>query len=135
MLLIIVSQTVVLAASLSKSGGAVTAVKTVTATDQVTTTSSGSVPGMSTSITIPDGQKALLVITFSAVTYCYDGSGGGECHIRVLVDGSDVPPGDSVFASTNEGLTTHSMQYVSGPKLAGQHTVSVSYWFNSEIPD
>ena len=125
---------VVVAAQVIKTGKAVTAVKVVTETSQ----SSASTPftwtdvvGMSTSVNVPSGEQAILLITFSAQTNCTDGTGATTyCQIRVLVDGNAAPPGIVTFDSAADGNAaiageTNSMQFVAGPLNAGSHTIKV----------
>lgn len=127
-------------ATLQKNGGPVTAVRTATADDYVyvqvansPTMSWANVPGMSVSANVPSGEKGLLVITFSAVSQC-NGTSGGFCHIRVLVDGTQANPGAVTFDSADDGpggsvnsYETNSMQFIAGPKSAGAHTVTVQW--------
>ena len=124
---------VVVAASVIKSGKAVTAVKVVTDAAAVSTASQtyADVPGMSLSVTVPSGEKAVLLITFSAQSRCLDGSGATAfCYARVLVDGNTALPGEVIFDSAADGnaanaYETNSMQFVVGPLNAGGHTVRV----------
>src|SRR5688500_5085571 len=89
--------TVVRGVTISKSGKAVTAVRTVTESTLATTRSVawGDIPGMSTTINVPANQRALLIITFSAETNCVPdfSSGRASCLLRVLVDDAPVSPG------------------------------------------
>jgi hypothetical protein len=130
--LLLAVESVVLAAT-TRNGGAVTAVRTVTGTDIVATSSQTyvAVPGMSVSVNVPSGEEALLVITFSAVTECFVNAGIATfCQVRVRVDGSSPPPGALTFDSAADGvfgMEATSMQWVSGPLSAGPHTVRVDY--------
>jgi hypothetical protein len=123
-----------------KSGKAVTAIKVATesAATQILTdgTSYGAwtdIAGMSLNISVPSSQKALLLITFSAQTYCFDGFGSGAttlCKVRVLVNRTTALPGDVVFESAADGnggstAETNSMQFVAGPISAGSYTIKV----------
>jgi len=129
---LVVTETAVLATTLSKKGGPVTKVKTVTADDAPTTTSTSfsNVPGMSISMSVPSGQKALFVVTLSAVSVCY--TEGVLCYVRLLVDNNPAPPGDLIFNSNASGPGAHSMQFVAGPLSAGTHTVEVQ-WMVDEV--
>jgi hypothetical protein len=85
---------------------------------------------MSTTVTVPAGQKALLVITFSGETLCQDFDGATlSCQIRATVDGANAQPGEVVFDSqqANSGWSTNSMQFVRGPVNAGQHVVKIQF--------
>src|SRR3954470_20509727 len=59
-------------ATLQKNGGPVTAVRTATADDNAhsTATTWTDVPGMSVAVNVPAGERALLIVTFSAVNQC-----------------------------------------------------------------
>jgi len=129
---IVAGQGVVLAAAVVKKAGPVTAVKTATADSlqQVTSTSWTDVTSMSFDMTVPSGQKALLVVTFSAETNCYTGAYTGYCNLRVIVDGHAAAPdfvqwGQSICAACQPLWEVHSMQFVAGPLNAGVHTVKV----------
>jgi len=125
---------VVVAAQVIKTGKAVTAVKVVTETSQSyanTAFTWTDIAGMSTSVTVPSGEKAILLITFSAQSLCSDASGATTyCQIRVLVDGIAAPPGPVNFDSAADGNSAlaaeaNSMQFVAGPLNAGSHTIKV----------
>jgi hypothetical protein len=127
---------VVVAATVVKSGKAVTAVKAVTSNDawQFSTATNAAntwtdVTGMSLNISVPSSQKALLLITFASQVYCHDGDGTSVyCKVRVLVDGNEASPGDVIFDGGWDGngaIETNSMQWVHGPVNAGQHTIKV----------
>jgi len=91
---------------------------------------------MSVTVPVPSGEKALLVITFSAEIRCITSSSipdNGECKVRVLMDGNPVTPGEVYFGSPRDpesppyGSETHSMQWVAGPITAGTHTIKVQW--------
>jgi hypothetical protein len=133
---LVVTETAVLATTLSKKGGPVTKVKTVTADDAPVTTSTSfsNVPGMSVSMSVPSGQTALFVVTLSAVSTCYISAAieSALCYVRLLVDNNPAPPGDLVFISYASGAGAHSMQFVAGPLSAGPHTVQVQWLVDHE---
>lgn len=132
--LLAVSGGVVLGVSVSRNGKAVTAVRTVTTSDDLSTNSRAWVdlPGMTTTVRVPATQMALLVITFSAVSTCTEnGVSGAWCKIQILLDGNQVPP-PVIFDSAldgNHGLAyeANSFQWVAGGVPAGLHTVKVQY--------
>ncbi len=136
--LVITTATAALAVDLVKSGKSVTAVKTITsdAFNQTTSSTFSNMPGMSTTITVPANQKALLIITFSGETNCL-GNANGVCLIRVMVDNNAAPPGEIVFDSVGRTVPfqqdpvfsyqSNSMQFVAGPLNAGQHQVTVQW--------
>lgn len=74
------------------------------------TTSPALLPGMSATISVPPGRRALVMVRFSAETAC---SGGGTspnwCVVEVLVDGNEASPGDGrdfALDSTDNGTET-----------------------------
>ncbi len=91
------------------------------------------VQGMSLSMTVPSGEKALLLITFSSAAFCHDGV-NATAFCRVCASwsmGSTGPaePGDLRLSTTDGNVDSstevHSMQFVAGPLNAGQHTIKV----------
>jgi hypothetical protein len=131
--MVLAAESVVLAADLKRNGGAVTAVRTATddATAATVSHTYVAVPGMTVTVNVPGGQKALLVITFAAVSHCTDGDGSTTlCLIRLQVDGVSAPPGEIIFDTAADGESApeaNSMQFVAGPVSAGSHTVLVQY--------
>lgn len=135
--LAVVGTTTAVAALIGRDGKAVTAVRTVIETTGATTTSQSfaDIPSMTKTVSVPSGERGLLVITFSAVTRCSDSGATASawCRVRVLVDGSEAPPGNLIFdgaaAGANNGFqwNVHSMQWVLGRVNPGQHTVRVQY--------
>jgi len=104
--------------------------------------------GMSTTISVPSTQKAVLLITFSAGTACGSTSlNTANCGIQFVVDrGSAIESSSGVFnfnqgPAGSSGLwSSHSMQWVSGQLSAGSHTIVVEglaqdayFEMNSEI--
>jgi hypothetical protein len=135
----LVSATAVLALTTKLNGGAVKAVRTATADDPVSTTSSSwtDVPGMSTTVNVPSGTKALLVITFSGQSRCNDSGASPTvlCYVRALVNGVDASPGITILDSAAAGDNTahsqgaHSFQWVMGVN-AGTKTVKIQWLVN-----
>jgi hypothetical protein len=91
----------------------VTAVRTVSASGLVYTNSPYQwvdVPGMSLTVGVPAGERARLLITFSAPVDRRDAAGGGanDRYIRVLVDGlATASPLEALFAradTTGSGM-------------------------------
>jgi hypothetical protein len=126
LLALLVGESAVLAATVKKSGGAVTAVRT--AVDQVgvstTSTQPVDVPGMSVNMRVPEGQRALFIITFSANVGC---STTYFCWVSARVDGNAASSG--VFLMNySPGLVTTSVQFVAGPIGAGDHVVKLQYF-------
>ena len=97
-------------------------------TDQV---SGADLPGASTSIAVPEGTEALILVRFSAESACY-GRVSGWCSLEILVGGEEAAPkvGDSyAFDSVNpEGAGDyegHAVERVAGPLDAGTYSVKV----------
>jgi hypothetical protein len=89
----------------SQSGGPITAVSVVRETQpfNVNATSYVDVTGATTSITVPSGQRGLIIARFEATSFCVPGSGGVACEgdVRILIGGVEgAPGGDTTFDST-----------------------------------
>jgi len=117
----------------SKSGRSVTAVKTVTSDAGASTQSETAVdlPGMSLTLTVAAGERALLVVTFSGDSACVGSSLLYPCRIRALVDGSVIAPGIVSWSRPSVAdqyvADTHSMQWVTQVS-AGSHVVKIQYY-------
>lgn len=127
-------------ASTTTSGTSMTSVKVVrstipqTFTDDGGATTATNLGGARTTVKVPAGQKALLLIRFSADTACYGGTSGGydQCYVQVLVNGNAAGPGEVSFDNNNnntEAVTTslrdaHAMEWVKSVR-AGTYTVQV----------
>ena len=115
----------------------VTAVRTVSTRGIVSTTTPYQwvdVPGMSLTVGVPAGERARLLITFSAPVNCRESAEPGaanECFIRVLVNGlPTASPAEALFARAPATAGTwhaSSMQFVSEALPAGVHTVTVQF--------
>jgi hypothetical protein len=132
---LLLTENVALAAlTLTRTGKAVAALKTV-ATDAVVSTSSEvftDVPGMSLSVSVPDGTKALFMIDFSANSRCQS-QGAGYCQLRAVADGTAVFPSPMYVpgATAWEVRTAH---WIAGPFAAGSHVIKIQY-FAPSIPE
>lgn len=121
------------------SGKGVEAVKVVRneGTIKMTDDSTGgdwvTLPGAKTSITVPDGQQAILLARFSASSACWGGvsDNANACYIRILVNGAEAAPVSSgwPFDST-EGATdqnyyfeSHSLERATDPLGPGTYVV------------
>jgi hypothetical protein len=60
---------------------------------------------MSLSMTVPSGEKALFLITFSAQATCQDTYSSASCYVGVTVDGHGASPGDVIFDAASDGTT------------------------------
>jgi hypothetical protein len=127
----------------SKGGKSITAVKVVRETAAQTTGSATfvDVPGASTTITVPAGQRALILARFSGESNCSSGDVGGWCSLRIRIGGaSGAPASESDFAfdsvDSSEaagcdadlcGWESHSMDRSRGPLGPGTYTVKVQW--------
>jgi hypothetical protein len=125
-------------ASTTVSGKSMTSVKVVqstiaqTFTDDGGATTATNLSGAGATVKVPAGQKALLLIRFSADTACYGGTSGGydQCYVQVLVNGHVAAPGEVSFDNNNnntEAVTTslrdaHAMEWA---KSVGAGTYDV----------
>jgi hypothetical protein len=131
------ASSVVLGTSTKAGGGAVAAVRTAYGTFVATTssTSASDIPGMSVSVTVPAGQHAVLLITFSASSFCAIGDANTipTCSVQALLDGKTVSPGWVPFDARAGSVdaqyypAAHSMQFVAANVVAGTHTVKMRY--------
>jgi hypothetical protein len=123
-----------LAAEIGRNGKAVTAVRTATNDAAVVIFPEQGmvdVPTMKTTVFVPAGEKAILVITFSADTDCKTASTSSfnQCNVRVLLNGNLVSPGQVMWARSEPiGIPSggvRSMQWVAGPVNSGTHAIVV----------
>ena len=142
LVLVAVTASVATAITLSSTvtGKSVTQVKSVRSTlaQQFTDTAGATVAtnlgGGSTSITVPAGQKALLLIRFSADTACFGGTSGGydSCYVQALVNGSVAQPGEVAFDNNNNNTEAvllsqrdaHAMEWAKTVG-AGTYTIQI----------
>jgi hypothetical protein len=97
--------------------------------DLVSTTSPSFVdlPGASTSVTVPAGSTATLILTFSGEAFCLSNTG---CSLRILVNGNEASPivgEDALFDGIDDSYEAHSIQRVVTGVAAGTHTVTVQW--------
>jgi hypothetical protein len=120
----------------TSAGGAVTAVKVVRSSQDATTSSVwGDLPGASTSIGVPKGTHAIILVRFSAASHCASASSIGFCRVRILIDGHEASPSTAagghpyvaIFDTTNSSNTeSHSIER-SRFVGAGTHTVRAQF--------
>src|SRR5688572_19599938 len=94
-------ETVALAATLIRSGKAVSAVYTVTNPDGAGTANGSPtvIPDMLLNVNVPQGEQALLIITFSMENSC-QGPSGYSCYVRARLNSQGTSPGAVRFSST-----------------------------------
>ncbi len=87
---------VAVAATTTASGGALTAVKVVRSSNAADVGSDGfqTIPGAVTSMSVPSGTKALLVMRVTMVNKCEGPSSAQYCRLRVLVNGVPAEPNE-----------------------------------------
>ena len=114
----------------------VTAVRTASQDGAMAaTTSTTPSTVLSTTVGVPSGEQALLVINFSATSTCNDTSQfkEGICQVWVLIDGQRSTTTDWVeFDSGKDGPgpESHSAQWISPILGSGPHTVTVQQYVN-----
>jgi hypothetical protein len=102
------------------------AADTTTSGFSTSSTSFVDITGMDETVTVPAGETARFVVTFSAETFC---SGGSWCSVRIIVDGTEIEPAAGLnYAIDSDSTPTdawegHSLVRVSGTLAAGSHVV------------
>ena len=128
-------------AASSQSAGPVTAVSVVRETQDLGTESGSFVDlaGATTNVTVPSGQRALIVARFTAESDCRHLSGTGDCEgqVRILIGGVEGAPAcgvDCAFDATKAGepedLEAHAIDRSRGGiggLPAGTYTVKVQF--------
>ena len=127
---LLLTESVVLAATFSKSGKAITALRSVASDSSLAqgSTTFEDVPGMSLSINVPSNTTALLMIQFSADATCSASVGVFEqCLLRAVVDRTPVVPWPMTFGRSGSPGGERSTHWVAGPFAAGEHNVRIQY--------
>jgi hypothetical protein len=99
-----------------------------------TSTTEVPIPGAEASVTVPQGQSAILVVNFNGVSLCRNNTFGFSCPLNVLVDGAPADPTpdstgyiwDTTEPSASAPNKSLSMT-VSKPVGPGNHSVTVTY--------
>ena len=126
----------VVATSFMRSAKSIKAVKTVT--DDVwwflgyNGGNFADVSNMSLTLSVPSGEKALFIVTFSAVS---EADNLGTCGVEATINGAVLVPGSVAF-TTSSAAQANSMQWIAGPEPAGSYTVKIRAHegFNSATP-
>jgi hypothetical protein len=115
--------------------GALLDLEAITVASPLTTSQTSfvdAVPGAT--VTVPAGDTATIVVTFTAMSACYGAD--GHCSIQVLIDGAPAnPDGGTGFAfdssdnntETDKSSESHSVTRVAKSIAAGDHTVTVQW--------
>jgi hypothetical protein len=125
-----------IAATTGASGGPITAVKLVRSTDHFGTSSTtySDVPGASTTITVPSGQRAVIVARFSGTSDCPTLGSIGHCFARILIGGVEGAPETGTFGyfdSSQSAVVVGTSHYIErsragyGGLPAGSYQVKV----------
>ncbi len=91
-----------------------------------TTSSTTYVTLTSASVTIPSGQRGLMVAHFSGESLC--GGTSGYCSLRILIDGTEMVPNsgtDFAFDSPGDSWESHAMERTWSGAAAGTHTFTL----------
>jgi len=143
LLVTLVVQSAIAAPASTRNGGSIRRVSVVREAVEQTTTSTSfvNVPGASTTITVPSGQRALILARFSAESNCSGGLVGNWCPARILIGGTEAAPAsgaDFAFDSVDSsevaactpgecGWESHSMDRSRGPLDPGTYNVRVQW--------
>lgn len=128
-----------------KAGGGVTQVRVVTSTGSTQETVSRTyvdLPGAATSITVPAGQKALVVARFTGASQCGSLNPDDDgCFVRVLIGGIEADPvsagmfdtAECCSASSNgDSWESHAIDRSRGPLGPGTYAVRVQWKADAE---
>jgi hypothetical protein len=127
-----------------KTGSSVTQVKVVTASGTVETQARTYVdlPGAATSITVPSGQKALVIARFTGASQCGSLNPDDDgCFVRVLIGGIEADPvpagmfdtAECCSASSNgDSWESHAIDRSRGPLGPGTYPVKVQWKADAE---
>jgi hypothetical protein len=134
-----------LAVAALKSGTTITSVKVVTSTITSQETQSRTyvdLPGAATSITVPSGQKALIVARFTGASQCGSLNPDDDgCFVRVLIGGQEADPvnaghfdtAECCSASSNgDSWESHAIDRSRGPLGPGTYPVKVQWLAGAE---
>jgi hypothetical protein len=122
-------------------GGTITGVQVVRETARNATSSESwvSLPGAQTSITVPSGQRALIMARFSGESECSNTSGNpGACNVRILIGGVEGAPGsgDDFAFDTNDypGFDTRESHSMDRSRSVGAGTYAVQVQYKVTAP-
>jgi hypothetical protein len=116
-------------------GGTITGVKIASEPGRVATSSRDYVdlPGAETTITVPQGDDALILARFSADSFCFtDGSSMCRGQVRILIGGVEAAPGnvnfffDETVPPNRPEVGSHATERWRAVG-AGTHTVKVQW--------
>ena len=96
-------------------------------------TSFSTVDDAITTVTVPDGTRALLLIEFSAESYCNGTAPGDWCALQITVDGVEANPSEGTEfafdspATDDESWESNSVQRSTDILDPGTYTVRVRF--------
>jgi hypothetical protein len=88
-------------------------------------------------VSVPSGQKALIVVIFTGSSACFAGAAANGCLIRVMIGGVQAnPTGLTIFdsndsANGNDVNESHSVIKWRGPLGPGSYPVKVQWAANT----
>ena len=123
----------VAATSWARSGGPIRSLKTVASNEYLSLHANGAkmtaIPSMTLTMSVPSGEKALFVLTFSAENWCYvNNTSIRTCYIDATVNGVPMAPGSVGFSTSRQFHASNSAQFIAGPYGAGTYTFTVPSW-------
>jgi hypothetical protein len=134
-----------LAVAALKSGTTITSVKVITSTITTQETQSRTyvdLPGAATSITVPSGQKALIVARFTGASQCGSLNPDDDgCFVRVLIGGQEADPVNAGHfdtaeccsgSSNGDSWESHAIDRSRGPLGPGTYPVRVQWLAGAE---
>jgi hypothetical protein len=136
---------VAFAATSTRTGGPITAVKVVRgAPEMMIETNSRTfvdIPGASTTITVPEGGRGLVLARFSASSQCGSHNPDDDgCFVRILVGGVEASPQagpfDTAFCCPNnsnaDAWESHAIESSRGPLPPGAYRVKAQWKATAE---
>jgi hypothetical protein len=135
---------VAFAATSTRTGGPITAVKVIRAAAGMIETSSRTyvdLPGASTTITVPEGHRGLVLARFSSSSQCGSHNPDDDgCFVRILVGGVEaspqVGPFDTAFCCPNnsnaDAWESHAIESSRGPLPPGVYRVKAQWKATAE---
>jgi hypothetical protein len=131
-------------AAVSGSAGSITAVKVVSDSNTQETSSRTfvDIPGAATTITVPPGQRGLIVARFSAASQCGSLNPDDDgCFVRILIGGIAAEPASAgpfdtaaccPNSSNGDAFESHQIERSRGPLRSGSYPVKVQWQADAE---
>ena len=131
-------------AAVSGSAGPITAVKVVSdnGTQETSSRTFVDVPGAATTISVPAGQRGLILARFSAASQCGSLNPDDDgCFVRILVGGVEAQPATAgpfdmaaccPNSSNGDAFESHQIERSLGPLASGSYRVKVQWQADAE---